>query len=104
MSESRLEQLLAMLQEDPNDSFLRYAVGLEHIGKGRHSEALAALEELRKRDPDYLATYYQLGSVYEELGRDDEAVEAYKAGLVIGRKQNDLHTISELQAALDELE
>lgn len=103
MSASRLDQLLQMQKEDPDDSFTRYAIGLEYMGRREFLEALTWLEDLYKHDPDYLPTYYQLGSVYEELGRDDDAATTYTNGLAVGRKQNDLHTISELQAALDGL-
>lgn len=103
MSSTRLDQLIEMHREDTSDSFVRYAIGLEYIGRRNFSEALNWFEELRKVDPDYLPTYYQLGSVYEELDREDDAKKIYEEGLVIGRKQNDLHTVSELQGALDQL-
>ena len=103
MSLSRLSQLLEMHSKDQGDSFVRYAIGLEYLSQKEYTEALSWLETLKKHDPDYLATYYQLGSLYEEMGKTEEAENAYKDGLVVGRKQNDLHTVSELQAALDDL-
>lgn len=104
MSTSRLDQLLAMLREDPEDTFLRYAAGLEYAGRREYDSALEYLEALRQRNPEYLPTYYQLGAVYEELDRTEDAVQTYRNGIQVGRQQNDLHTVSELQAALDELE
>ncbi len=101
---SRLDQMLELLSEDPNDSFTRYAVALEYLSNKEHGKALEYLEELRKRDPAYLATYYQLGQTYSVLDEWNKAEEVYVAGIEIGRKVGDLHTVSELQAALDELE
>lgn len=100
---SRLDQLLEMLRDDPGDAFLRYAAGLEYAGRREYEQALEFLEGLRRDDPDYLPTYYQLGTIYVELDRTDDAHNAFTQGIAVGRRQNDLHTVSELQAALDEL-
>lgn len=93
-----------MLRDDPGDAFLRYAAGLEYAGRRDYARALEYLEGLRDNDPDYLPTYYQLGRVYEELDRTEDAVTAYKQGIGIGRGQNDSHTVAELQGALEDLE
>lgn len=101
---SRLEQMLAFLEQDPNDSFSRYAVALEYMGTKDYATARTYLTELRERDPGYVATYYQLGQVCTSLEDWDCAEEAYAAGTQVARGAGDLHAVSELQAALDELE
>jgi Tfp pilus assembly protein PilF len=101
---SRLETMLGFLEQDPNDSFSRYAVALEYMGLKEYHLAQRYLTELIERDPDYVATYYQLGQVYTALEEWDRAEGAYSAGIVVARKAGDLHAASELQAALDELE
>ena len=101
---SRLEQMLSFLEQDPNDSFSRYAVALELNSLRRRDEAIEMLRELRRRDPEYVATYYQLGQIHSTLEQFDEAEEEYREGMVIARKIRDTHTLGELEAALDELE
>jgi len=101
---SRLEQMLAFLEQDPNDSFSRYAVALEYMSRKEYRLAHHYLNELRGLDPDYVATYYQLGQVHTALEEWDKAEEAYGAGIIVGRKLGDLHAVSELQAALDDLD
>jgi predicted Zn-dependent protease len=101
---SRLEQMLMFLEQDPNDSFARYAVALEYMGRKEYNIAQRYLNELRERDPAYVATYYQLGQVRSALEEWDQAEEAYSAGIVVARKAGDMHAVSELQAAIDELE
>lgn len=96
--------MLAFLDEDPNDSFSRYAVALEYMSRKEYSQAASYFVELRGRDPDYVATYYQLGQVYAMLEEWDKAEEAYTAGIAASRRAGDLHAVSELQQALDELE
>ena len=101
---SRLDQMLSFLEQDPDDSFSRYAVALEYMSRKEYDLARGYLEELRRRDPDYVATYYQLGQLCATVEDWDGAEEAYNAGIVVGRKVGDLHAVSELQAALDELD
>lgn len=101
---SRLDQMLAFLESDPNDPFTRYAVALELNGAGRAEEALAHLEKLRTESPDYLPTYYQLGGLLRSLERTADAQAAYEQGCAVARRAGDTHTLAELQAALDELD
>lgn len=100
---NRLEVLLEMLKKEPNDSFTRYAAALEYLSAGRISEAERELDTLIASDPDYLASYYQYGKILEEQGDLEKAEEIYRSGLALAEKQNDLHTRSELQEALDNL-
>jgi tetratricopeptide (TPR) repeat protein len=101
---ARLDEMLRFLEQDPDDSFSRYAVALELRSARRFDDAIAQLEELRRRDPSYCATYYQLGEMLALGGALDRAEEAYRAGIEVARVAGDLHTRSELEAALDELE
>src|SRR4051812_30833937 len=101
---SRLEQMLAFLEQDPNDSFTRYAVALEYNSLKEHAKALEYLSELRQRDPDYVAAYFQLGQIYTGLDEWDKAEEAFTEGIRSAKRTGDLHAASEMQAALDELD
>jgi Tfp pilus assembly protein PilF len=101
---SRLEKLQEFLIQDPSDSFTRYAIGLEYMSAKDFETAALTFEELLRLDPDYLATYYQLGAVYNELARMDEARAIYNRGIAAARKAGDTHTASEIEAALDEIE
>ncbi len=101
---TRLEQMLSFLEQDPTDSFTRYAVALEYMSRKEYRVAEDYLNGLRERDPNYVATYYQLGQIYTSLEEWDNAEEAYTTGSTIARKEGDLHALSELQAALDDLD
>ena len=100
----RLNQMLIFLEQDPNDSFTRYAVGLEYLSLKDYELAIRHFTTLLNQDSDYLATYYQLGGIYATLEQFDKAEEIYNSGIKVARKQADIHTLSELQFALDELE
>ncbi len=103
MSISRIENLKNMLQIDPSDTFVRYALGLEYFSNNEHENAKDIFEELKTLDPNYIATYYQLGKTYEILGDETEARKAYEKGIYVATSQSDNHTKSELEQALNEL-
>ena len=101
---NRLQQLKAFHDEDPNDSFVRFAIASEYLKLDRKDEALEAFEGLVDNDPAYVGTYYHLGKLYECLGETEKAVETYKKGIEVAREASDQHSLSELQSALLEAE
>lgn len=98
---ARIDLLRGFLEENANDSFSRYALSLELIKLGQLDDARREFETVREKDPDYLATYYQLGQLYVKLGFRDLADQTFRAGIAVALKQGDGHTQSELEAALD---
>jgi len=103
MENSRIDSLRQMLEADPQDSFARYALGLEYMSQNLLEEAKNTFEELRTLDPNYRATYYQLGKIYETLGDEQTAKKVYEKGIYVSASQSDFHTKSELEQALNEL-
>lgn len=103
MEKSRIENLKEMLAVDPQDSFARYALGLEYMAGNDNESARDLFEELKTIDPNYVATYYQLGKVYELLGDESMARKTYEKGVYVARSQNDMHTKSELEQAMNDL-
>lgn len=100
----RIEALLDFLDEDPDDSFTRFALAREYQKRGAIDEARAYYEGLVERDPEYVGTYYHLGKLLEGSGRREEAISAYKAGIEVARRQRETHALAELQAALMQAE
>jgi len=100
---NRIEVLRGFLNDNPNDSFSRYALALEYIKLGQNDEALREFESVVKNDPGYVATYYQLGQLYQKLGQKHEAEKTLRTGITVAAKAGDEHTRSELEAALEAL-
>ena len=65
---SRINILKGFLETDPNDSFSRYALALEYVKANQHDEAVREFETVTTNDADYVATYFQLGKKYQQLG------------------------------------
>lgn len=104
MTDSRLEQLKKMLEAEPNDSFLNYALALEHARVNEITEAIRLIEELIARDANYLGAYYQLGKYYELSSNPAKAIEIYKKGIELAKQQKNRKTQLELNEALLQLE
>lgn len=97
----RVAALAAMLEQDPNNSFMRYALAQAYAGGGRLEEAVTAYRELMAKNPDYVAAYFHGGQALEKLGRVEEARAVYQQGIEACLRTGDGHTRSELQGALD---
>lgn len=95
---NRLETLLELYSESPEDSFVIYGLALEYINSDLH-KARSYFDILLKEHPDYLATYYQAGKLYEKLALSDKALDIYNTGIQLALKKKDFHTESELQSA-----
>lgn len=103
MSTSRLEQLRAMLQEEPGDVFLRYAIALELRRSGETRQAVDMLEALVREHPGHLATYHQLATMLAELGNTEDAVACCEVGMLHCIVHGDMRTRSELRELRDGL-
>lgn len=99
-----MESLMAMLEENPTDSFILYAVAKEHESLNNHENALAYFLQIKDQDPNYVGMYYHLGKLYEKLENSDLAISAYQEGIEIAKNLKDFHALSELNTAKLNLE
>ncbi|MCS7012741.1 MAG: tetratricopeptide repeat protein [Chloroherpetonaceae bacterium] len=96
----RIAQLRKFLEKDPNDSFSRYALALELLNANQLQEAQSEFETLLQNDPNYTATYYHLGKLYEKQGHPEKAKALYEKGILLTQQQGDAHANKELREAL----
>ena len=104
MASNRLETLKTMVAQNPDDRFSRYALALEYRNSGDLEAAIGEFRRLIAADPEYAAAYYHGGQALERAGKLEEARELYQSGIEVTTRKGDLHTRSEIQAALDLLE
>jgi tetratricopeptide (TPR) repeat protein len=96
----RLETFRSFIAKSPADPFPRYGLAMEHKGRGELSEAWAVFEDMLNRFPDYVPQYLMAGGTLEALGRKNEAVAVYRAGIEVATRRGDQHARRELEAAL----
>ncbi|MEN0003297.1 MAG: tetratricopeptide repeat protein [Bacteroidota bacterium] len=99
MANNRLNQLLQFAEENPQDSFILFALAKEYEKLQQPQKALAHYLQLTQQDPNYVGTYYHLGKLYEQQEEFHTAFFTYKKGMEIARAQGDQHALSELAGA-----
>ena len=100
MATNRLELLTQMVGQDPNNAFARYGLAMEYSNSGNFRKAVEEFHTLLERDENYAAAYFHGGQALEKLGKIEEARALYEKGIEITTRKGDLHTRSEIEAAL----
>jgi tetratricopeptide (TPR) repeat protein len=104
MEGNRLDNLLKLLEKQPEDAFLNYAAALEYDAAGNIEKAELFYNKLFSQHPDYLPQYYQLGLFLIKKGNLDKALEIFRKGMELAKKQNDNKTFLELKEVFENLE
>ena len=83
--------LRVALRSTPNDPHLWYLLGRAQYGQDHNAEAATSLEHTLQLSPRDLRAEYNLGLVYEKLGRPEDALTAYRAAIAwqAGQPQQD---------------
>jgi tetratricopeptide (TPR) repeat protein len=101
---SRIDMILEMLKNEPNDVFLNYTLGLEHLAELNVSDAELQFKIALRLNPNYIAAYYQLGKLYESILKNQEALHYFKLGLEKAKLQKNNKAINEFGEAIFMLE
>ncbi|MDA7950460.1 MAG: hypothetical protein MPJ24_03145 [Pirellulaceae bacterium] len=103
---TRRENIESMLVDDPNDTFLQYALAMELEKEKEHEKSLTILDKLSKGSPPYVPAFFMAGQQLAKLGRVNEARTFLREGIEVARSVNDLHAAGEMAdflASLGEL-
>lgn len=100
MSE-RLDKLRQMLEKEPGDTFLLYAIALEHKKGGDYLKALEFFQRVIEKDPLYCAAYQHAAQTHELNGNVSGARESYRQGIEAAARKGDQHAREEMEAALN---
>ncbi len=101
---SRLNQLMGMFENTPNDCFLLFAIAKEYERKGEVKESLNFYQKIIEIDTNYSGVYYHLGKLLEAMNEKAKALAIYKQGIEVTTQLGDRHARSELQNAKMNLE
>ena len=103
----RIATYQSYLKDKPDDRFAMYSLALELKRVGRFEEAEHAFGALLISHPTSGAGHYQLGLMYEDAGREDDARSAWEQGLRALEGCTDERSrgaVREIEAALDLLD
>jgi thioredoxin-like negative regulator of GroEL len=99
----RMEQIEALLADDPTDAFLRYGLAMEHASAG---DDMAAADHLLRLigDTPYVPAFLMAGQILNRLNRVDEAVAVLRRGIAAAREQGNAHAEGEMATLLASIE
>ena len=100
----RLQQLLKMLEREPNDAFVLYGIALEYKKANDPAQAIEYLDRVIRADPGYCYAYFQKGQVQESRGDLEGAKRTYRDGISAAKQKGDAHAQGELEGALQIIE
>jgi tetratricopeptide (TPR) repeat protein len=93
----RIKQLKKLLEEEPNDPFIHYALSLELYKNKEINDAITKLENVIKKFPNYLPSYYQLAQWKFDLKNNTEALKIIEKGIIVAENQKNYKTLRELK-------
>jgi len=97
MSAERIRELLELLEEEPDDTLLRFTLGSEYLSAGDPAAAVPELERVLALDPRYTVAYRHLGSALAALGRTEEATAVWERGMAMAEETGDLQAGKEMR-------
>ena len=95
----RILTLRNLLNDDPDDPFLHYALGLEYLKIHESELAIEKFNWIMHNHPDYLAVYYHAALVLSETGQLEMAEDVYKKGIALAERMQSYKTLQELKNA-----
>lgn len=101
---SRKEQIIEMLKDEPHDSFLLYGLAMEHQSAGEEEQALKVFGDLMESNPDYPPGYLQAGQLLARMGKESQARSVYEKGIQTAKKVGDGHAAGEMESFLSLLD
>ncbi|TWU06045.1 tetratricopeptide repeat protein [Stieleria varia] len=100
---SRKEKILAMLADEPQDTFLRYSLAMELRSEGDHEQSIQQLTDLTKDTPPYVPAFFMAAQQLVDLDQVDQARTFLRDGIEAARQQGDSHAAAEMSELLSHL-
>jgi tetratricopeptide (TPR) repeat protein len=100
----RRTKLEKLLQADPADTFVLYALAQEHGKAGDHTKAIDLYDRLLTTDPNYFYAYFFKARSLAELNRVDDAKTVVADGLKRATVAGDAKASNELAGLQMELD
>ena len=99
----RIKQIEKLLAKEPDDVFLNYSLGMEHLSGQEFDLAIEAFAKCEALDQTYLPAKVEMGKALRSGGRLGEAREAFTRALQAATAGSQQHVIDNIQAQLDSL-
>lgn len=100
---SRRAKIEAMLQDEPQDVFLRYSLAMEMQSEGEVDEALNLFRTLSEETPPHVPAFFRSAQLLADQDEVDSARDFLRRGIDVARDQGDAHAAAEMSEMLADL-
>lgn len=100
---ARKEKLVSMLELEPGDPFLHYALAQEYLKAGDLAQGKERLSSMLEQFPAYHAAHFRLGQLLGDEGQLPEARDVLRLGIDVANTDGDQHAVSEMTGLLEML-
>ena len=90
-----------MLERAPDDARLRFGLALEYLNSGRPEDGVRELRAYLAASDDEGNAWGRLATALREMGRDDEAKDAYRRGIEAAHRHGHPTMAGEFEEALE---
>jgi tetratricopeptide (TPR) repeat protein len=98
----RIQSLLALLEDRPDDPRLRFGLALEYEKEGRWEDVVEQLKAYLEAADDEGNAWGRLGGALHRLGREGEARDAYRRGIEAANRYNHPTMAAEFEQVMAE--
>lgn len=102
MESPRIDALRKLVENDPNDPRLRFGLALEYEKLGRWEQVVDELREYLALAEDQGNAWGRLGRALRQLGRQQEARDAYRRGIDAATRHGHPGMAAEFEETLEE--
>ncbi len=101
---SNIEKFKSLLESGNDNALLRFSLGNEYYKTKNLNEAIANLKIATELKNDYSAAWKLYAKALADNKQLDEAINAYRKGIVIAEKNGDIQAVKEMSVFLRRLE
>lgn len=101
---NRIDALRRMIERNPNDARLRFGLALELEKLGDWQQVAEELRAYLALTDDEGNAWGRLGNALRQLGRDEEAKDAYRRGIEAATRHGHPSMAAEFEEILEEWE
>ncbi|MEM6690854.1 MAG: tetratricopeptide repeat protein [Planctomycetota bacterium] len=100
---SRLQQIEAMLADEPGDPFLTYSLAMELRREGEFEKSLSRFDELIAGNPPHIQAMFMSAQMLADRGQIEDARTRLRDGIDEARRQGNHHAAGEMSELLASL-
>ncbi len=104
VEEEKLIKLKKNVEKNPDNPLARYSLANEFYKKKMYVDTIDELKRYLQINDDEGSAYRILAYSYEELGKIDDAIEAFKKGIDAAERHGHESMVEEFREELERLE